>query len=190
MSRGTLALIILLAGAAAGTGLFLLRFDGATPPRTPTIEGTDFGYYLLDARLVGLDSDGRELYTLHADRIEQLPTDESVSMQQVTVDYAPQSQIPWKASANVGRIPASGDLIELEGDVHLARAAEPGADRVEIDTTRLELAVRDRIARTTDPVTLVQGRSVLRATGLEADLVNEHVRLGASVRARFQQGSS
>jgi len=190
MNRATLALIIVLAVAAAGTGLFLLRIDQAAAPRAPAIEGTDFGYYLLDARLVGLDTDGSELYTLHAERIEQLPTDDSVSLQQVTVDYAPQSQTPWNASANTGRIPASGDPIELEGDVHLSRAGEEGAERVEIDTARLELAVHDRIARTPDPVTLTQGRSVLRATGLEADLVNERLRLGASVRARFQQGSS
>jgi lipopolysaccharide export system protein LptC len=186
MSHGTIALAVVLAIAAAATGIFLLRLGGTADTSKPAIEGTDFGYYLLGASLVGLDSNGHEVYTLHADRIEQLPADGSVSMQQVTVDYAPDSDTPWTATANTGRIPASGDPIELEGDVHLARAGQEDAERVEIDTARLEIAVRDKIARTEEPVSVVKGRSVLRATGLEADLSNERLRLGASVRARFQ----
>src|SRR5262249_16270287 len=148
----------------------------------------DLGYYLRDAKLVGLDPDGHELYAVHAERIEQQPADDSVSLQRVTVNYATGSDTPWTVVADAGRIPASGDVIELEGNVQLSRAGAPGTARLEIDTPQLELAVRDRIARTEEAINLKQGADTLSATGMEADLRNETLRLGSRVHARFPSG--
>jgi lipopolysaccharide export system protein LptC len=188
VSRGSIALAILLAAAAAALWLFVLREDTQAP--SPTIESADLGYYLRDARLVGLDANGRPLYTLNAARIEQRASDGSVSLRQLTLDYAAESQTPWTASADTGRIPASADVIELEGNVRLRRTGPADAVPLEIDTTELELDVRERIARTQATVDLVQGGDTLTATGLEADLQGEKVKLGSRVRARFQGDGS
>jgi LPS export ABC transporter protein LptC len=190
MSRGTLLVTLLLGAAAAVTWFLLARRDDTQKETTPTIESADFGYYLVDARLVGLDPDGHALYTVHAQRIEQRPNDDSVSLQQMTVEYATGSDTPWAATADTGRIPASGDLIELEGNVHLVRTGPAGAEPIEIDTTQLELVVRDRIARTSAAISLKQGTDTLNATGMEADLRTETLHLDSSVRARFQSGTS
>jgi lipopolysaccharide export system protein LptC len=175
---------MVLAAAAAVLWIFVLRDD--TPAPSPTIESADLGYYLDDARLVGLDADGRELYTLHAARIEQRASDGSVSLRNVTLDYAPASETPWTAVADEGSIPAAADVIELEGNVRLRRTGPADAAPLQIDTTQLELDVRERIARTDATVDVVQGADTLTATGLEADLQGEKLKLRSKVRARFQ----
>jgi len=190
VSRGTLLSTLLLAVAAAVTWFLLARHDDSQKETTPSIESADLGYYLTDARLVGLDTDGQTLYTVHAQRIEQPPNDDSVSLQQMTVDYATGSDTPWSATADTGRIPASGDVIELEGNVHLARTGPADAEPIEIDTTQLELVVRDRIARTSAPISLKQGSDTVNATGMQADLRTETLHLRSQVRARFQSGKS
>ena len=136
---------------------------------------------------MGLDSDGSTLYTLRAERIEQRASDGSVSLRRPTLDYAPGSETPWTATADTGKIPAAADLIELEGNVRLRRTGPAGTEPLQIDTTELELRVRERIARTEATVDLVQGADTLTATGLEADLRSETLKLGSSVRARFQR---
>jgi LPS export ABC transporter protein LptC len=188
VTRGSIALSILLAAAAAALWIFVLRDD--TPAPSPTIESADLGYYLDDARLVGLDAEGRELYTLHAERIEQRASDGSVSLRNLTLDYAPASDTPWTAVADTGSIPAAADVIELEGNVRLRRNGPPDAEPLRIDTTQLELDVLGRIARTEATVDLVQGADTLTATGLEADLQGEKLKLGSRVRARFQGGKT
>jgi lipopolysaccharide export system protein LptC len=188
MSRGSFALTLVLAAGAAASWLLLgNREDKPGPASADTPEP---GYYLLGARLVGLDADGHELYTVRAQRIEQMPQDGSVALEQVTVDYAAESQTPWTVEAQSGHIPASGDVIELAGDVHLTRTDATGADRLEIDTPSLELVVRERVARTTAEINLSQGPDTLRATGLEADLRSERLRLQSHVHARFLPESS
>jgi LPS export ABC transporter protein LptC len=190
MTRGNILLTILLASIAAVTWFVLARREDAQKPTTPTIESADLGYYLLDAKLVGLDPDGHELYVVHAERIEQRPADDSVSLQRMTVNYATGSDTPWTAVADTGYIPASGDVIELQGNVQLSRTGPPDAERLEIDTPQLELAVRDRIARTAEAINLTQGTDTLSATGMEADLRKETLRLDSRVHARFPSGTS
>jgi LPS export ABC transporter protein LptC len=186
VTRGSVALSILLAAAAAALWIFVLRQETPTP--SPTIESADLGYYLTDAQLVGLDAEGHTLYTLHAARIEQRASNGTVSLRRLTLDYAPGSDTPWTAVADTGSIPAAADVIELEGNVQLRRTGPADAEPLEIDTTELELDVRQRIARTEATVDLVQGADTLTATGLEADLQGEKVKLGSRVRARFQGG--
>ena len=190
MTRGNILLTIALAAIAVVTWFVLARREETQKPTTPSIESADLGYYLRDARLVGLDPDGHELYAVHAQRIEQRPSDDSISLQRVTVDYATGSDTPWTVVADMGHIPASGDVIELQGNVQLSRTGPPGAERLEIDTPQLELAIRDRIARTGEAINLTQGADKLNATGMEADLRKETLRLDSRVHARFQSGKS
>jgi LPS export ABC transporter protein LptC len=168
VSRGSVLLAILLAAGAAALWVFVLREEAPTP--SPTIESADLGYYLTDARLVGLDDDGHELYTLHAERIEQRASDGFVSMRRLDLDYAPASGTPWTAVADTGTIPSAADVMTLEGNVHLERTGSADAEPIRIDTTELELDVRERMARTDATVHLVQGSGTLTAMGLVADL--------------------
>jgi lipopolysaccharide export system protein LptC len=186
----TVGLLLLLIASAGGTWLLIRQASEPEAPATASIDDADLGYYLLDASLIGHDDAGSELYTLHADRIEQASRDGSVTLTHVTMDYASRSAAPWRVEADFGRIPASGDLIDLEGNVRLARAGDSDDALLTIATTRLQLAPRERIARTDATVDVTQGSDTLTATGLEADLSNERVTLGARVRARFQQGAS
>lgn len=186
----TLVMLLLLVAAAGGTWLLIRQTSEPDAAATASIDDADLGYYLLDASLIGHDDEGNPLYTLHADRIEQAARDGSVTLTHVTMDYAPRADPPWRIEADFGRIPESGDLIDLEGNVRLARADDGGDPRITIATTRLELAPRERIARTDASVDVTQGGSTLTATGLVADLTQERVTLGARVRARFQPGAS
>jgi LPS export ABC transporter protein LptC len=189
MTRGNVLLTVTLAVAAAASWLWLYRNEDPVLSGE-TIESTDLGYYLDDASLVGVDAEGRALYTLRAERIEQHPQRGSVSMEKVTIEYDEQTETPWTASADTAHVPASGDPIELEGNVRLTRANANGRNRLEIAVPRLELEVAARIARTSDPVALTQGADTVRAIGLEADLRRERFRLLSEVRAELVEGRS
>ena len=82
----------------------------------------------------------------------------------------------WQARAKESRIAASGERLDLSGGVRFYSL--PGDPRpVDIRTERLVAFPDTQRAETDAPVTLVQGRSILRGTGLKADFATSRLQL-------------
>ena len=155
------------------------------------------GYYVKQARLTGTGPDGRVLYRVSTATAEQILADGTITLQEVSVDYEPAAQVPWKLRANRGQIPPDRNIIELMGDVvatTAATAAGPADDAARgrkamaplfIRTDFLELDPQAYVARTENFVAVERNRDTLRARGMRVYLKQDRLQFNADVRGRF-----
>ena len=172
--------------AAAAAGLVLL-YGLLTGWNDDDVElgdaGAERGYYALDATIVETGKTGRPRFIAHARRVEQQLVDQSVLLEDMTLDYPTADHGTWHVVAPAGRMPADRESVELYGGVTISGADAHG-DAV-IRAERVHYLIDAAIVDTTSPVTLTYGRHELRARGLEARLNDGTLRLESDVHGRF-----
>lgn len=179
--RTIAAFAILLVAALASTwALFLVREDAPDAPR-PELS---LAYYLDRAVLTGTSADGTVIYRVSTRRAEQRPSDESITLQGIEMNYGPPTGLPWDVRATRGRIPPDASIIELAGDV-VAVSGEGHPNRTEIRTERLDIDPDAMLARTDRKVTIMVGSRQLDARGMEAEFDTNRLRLLSNVHGKF-----
>jgi len=186
----------LLLGGALLTSFILFR-NPSTDDATPAGPRLGFGYYVKEAKLTGTGPDGQILYRVTTTAAEQGLADGTITMRDVTVDYEPTAQVPWKLRADRGRIPPDRNIIELVGDVVAtteATAVSPADAAAKgrastapllIRTDYLELDPEAYIARTERFVAVERDRDTLLARGMRVYLKQDRLQFNAEVRGRF-----
>jgi LPS export ABC transporter protein LptC len=180
MSWRWISIAALLAALVIGLGALSGRDTDST---APSDEVSRPAYYLKDAVITETQPDGSPKIRLIANRIEQVPEDDSIELYTVRVDYLTDPDKRWLLSAEEGFVPPDTRVIEFSGNVELRPSdGAPGSylrvDSLNIDTDK-------NIAYTTSsPVSIRFGDHTLRVKRLEADLTNEKLKL-ESVRGRF-----
>jgi len=186
----------LLLGGALLTSFILFR-NPSTDDATPAGPRLGFGYYVKEAKLTGTGPDGQILYRVTTTAAEQGLADGTITMRDVTVDYEPTAQVPWKLRADRGRIPPDRNIIELVGDVVAtteATAVSPADAAAKgrastapllIRTDYLELDPEAYVARTESFVAMERNRDTLHAKGMRVYLKQDRLQFNAEVRGRF-----
>ena len=182
MTARNIIIAAVLLGAVAASWLLL------QPPRT--IDGTpgplpDSGYYVREAVIEGMGIDGKRLYTLSAQRIQQKTADNSVALEGVDLEYSGSDGEPWRLTADSGSIPAGGDRIELIGNVMIEEMLFIGPETTIVATPELSVDLRAHLATTDADVMIRRGNYLLTAIGLRADLKNRKLRLQSEVHGHF-----
>jgi lipopolysaccharide export system protein LptC len=172
----------LLIGALA-SGVLLLRStsDDEVRESGPRLS---IGYYMDDAKLSGTDENGRILYRARSNKATQNLDDGTIYLQEVHVNYDPFADIPWDLRANTGRIPRSGNIIELKGDV-VARTKDDGNESMTIRTDYMELDTETYIADTEHKVAIDQAHNRVFATGMRAYFKEDRLQLLSNVNGNF-----
>jgi len=180
--------------AAALITTFLVFSTTSKDEAAPAAPRPGLGYYVKDARLTGTGPDGQILYRVSTTAAEQLLADGTITMQDVTVDYEPSAQVPWKLRADRGQIPPDRNIIELVGDVVAATAVNPADAAANsrsstapllIRTDYLELDPEAYVARTESFVAVERNRDTLHAKGMRVYLKQDRLQFNAEVRGRF-----
>lgn len=174
-------------GAAAAAAGVVLVYGMLTGWNDDDVElgeaGAERGYYALDATIIETGKTGRPRFIAHARRVEQQLVDQSVLMEDMTLDYPTADHGTWHVVAPAGRMPADRESVELYGGVTISGADAHG-DAV-IRAERVHYLIDAAIVDTASPVTLTYGRHELRARGLEARLNDGTLRLESDVNGRF-----
>ncbi len=137
--RTLLSTMLLLAAVAASWLLVNQPLpESLTPATGTTTTPQEIGYYARDATVVGTQEDGSLLYKLNAREITHYPHDNSIVLHEVDLSYHPDTGVPWTLQSEVGRLPGTGDEIQLSGDVRVISHPESEADRA--DTSALEFS--------------------------------------------------
>lgn len=183
MERKTIfELAALLCGAVA-TGALLFRTREEEAPGPPAAR-LDIGYYASKARLSGTDDAGRILYSVAATSVVQTPSDGSVKLSDVSINYDPAVDVPWSLHADTGRIRPDGKMIELSGNV-VAASREPDSPAATFRTDYLEFDPGTNIAATDRKVLIEYAGSTVHATGLRAMLQEDRLELLHEVAGRY-----
>jgi lipopolysaccharide export system protein LptC len=143
------------------------------------------GYYVLGARLLGTDAEGRVTYRLSADRLEEMPADDSLTLAGVRVEYAPPDAAPWLIRATAAVSPKDGSSLDLKGGVEL-RSDPPGETSPTVITTdSLRFSPDTSSAESDGPVSIHVGDWHLDATGFSTHLKADTLRLESDVHGKF-----
>lgn len=169
---------------AVASSLVFVKSRKDEPPPVEETPRLEVGYYAQDATLTGTGDDGHVLYRVSASRVVQAPSDGSVNLLDVAVDYAPAQDVPWRLTAETGRIPQGDKMIELSGHV-VAVTREAGSPAATVRTDRLEFDPTTSVATTDRKVVIEYDGSTLHGTGMRALLREQRVELLSGVSGHY-----
>jgi lipopolysaccharide export system protein LptC len=121
--------------------------------------------------------DGSIQHTLKAARMEHYPDDDSTEVSEPRVAYFREGLVTT-VTARKGWLDKEGKHVRLNDDVRIVRADQDGTSTV-VETSILNVIPDDEYAQTDAPVTITQGKSVIRgAHGLE---INNKTRIAVLI---------
>jgi LPS export ABC transporter protein LptC len=183
MSTRSIALLIVLAAAAAGS--WYLASDDRDPDTGDVpYESVNRGYYLKSARILGTASNGSLLYEIEAERAEQR-ADRSIDFTDVRIRYSPDSEVPWTVYADTATLSEESPNVVLRGHVRATSSGDTDRDETEIRTQYLELDPERFVAETDERVQIRVGARSLTATGMLASLKEDRIELKSNIRGKI-----
>lgn len=163
---------------------YLARSLRSTEITETVSNGSMEGFYLKSARILGTDIEGRLLYEIVADFVEQKPSNE-IAMQNVLISYTTGSQVPWTINADEATISEDQSLVRLSGHVIAVSNAGFEGQVTEIRTPHLDIEPMTYTAQTDSRVQIRIGSRSLTATGMLALLQENQLQLRSNVSGKF-----
>lgn len=143
------------------------------------------GYYLRNAKVIGMGEDGRILYEIYARQAEQYPLEQRMQLEEVEVSYREETDIPWSLTGDRGTAPLDQSFLELSGNVRLRSLAGTNDETTEIVADTIRLDTIQRVATTDGRVSLRFGDQQVNATGMVAYLAEDRLELKSNVNGKF-----
>jgi len=181
MNRLGLGLLLGAGALASGLALWWLR---EPPPSVPPDDRAD--YRLANFEMTALRQDGSEGFTVTGPLLER--DGESAATVLDTPRFGFPARQPgqrWEARAGRAWVGADHTEVRLLDGVEMDGPPNRHGEAVRFSTEHLSVFPETDRARTDAAVTIAQGRSILRATGLEVDLKAQTYELLADVDATF-----
>ena len=104
------------------------------PDEAPPVEraggAEPLGYYARGARISGTDEQGRLMYRIFADRLDELPGEELLELTGVKVDYQPADETAWTLTAASAKY-AWNHAVTLGDRRHISAGGFPLSQAVE-----------------------------------------------------------
>lgn len=162
----TIALALLIIG---GLSMWLAH-KSETQQQTPRYtEGPrEVDYYLRGLKVTTMDKLGQPARTLQAKLVKHFPDDNTTELQTPRLLVYQQETPPWQIDAEHGWVSADGELILLNGNVHIERKPVPGVKPVKIDTRNLRVQPTQDYAETDEVVKVRSYPDRLDARGMQA----------------------
>lgn len=180
-----LALCVLVAAAAA-----TWYFSRPGEPQTTAIEPVDEqppSYYLRDAEVLQTNDEGRPLYRIRAQYVEDRPDDRALVLDDVLIEWREADEVPWHVRAGHAIVWLERQILELEQGVELVREPRADGQSAVARTERLTLDPVEHVARADGEVMFIVGASTLTAVGLVAFLAEDRLRLLSNGHGRIRQ---
>lgn len=182
--------ILLLAGLAALTWWLDAQVQDADQRRDGSTRH-DPDLFARGVRGVELDEQGRAVQTLAASRARHFPDDRTIEFDDPRFLLTQPDRPAFSVRADRARVTGDRERAFFEGNVKATREADkgPGGDGsgpVSLTTEFLEVVPRQNRATTDKPVTITEGRGIIRATGLTLDNEAKTATLRAQVQGTIE----
>jgi lipopolysaccharide export system protein LptC len=176
------------------TLLFLLSLGGVSfwlanleqPPHSrPQLREPD--YFLHDLKATALGRDGLPLRRLWAQELRHYPGDDSTEVTAPRLELYEADAPPWRLRADTAWLSGDGELLLLQGEVHIDRDGAAGVRPVQAVTHNLRVQPQERYAETDERVSLHSAASWVEATGMQAWLAGPlRLKLLSEARGRYE----
>jgi lipopolysaccharide export system protein LptC len=131
------------------------------------------------ARQLGID--GKERYTLAANKMRHFRDDDSTELEKVDFSALEKNEPPLRVEASRARLTSKADEIFFFDKVLVVREPEGEQARLTAETTYLHVTPDAGMAKTDRPVVIKQGNSVVTAQGME---LNNKTRVATLTKAK------
>lgn len=189
--------LIALVGAAYFIGIGG-RDDNAA--ENAAMQAPDPGYAARDAEVIETGYDGRERYRLKARVVRQQSEGGAIDLEQLEMNYHPgaQGEVPgdrpassamagetWHLTSDRGQVRASGDDVQLTGNVVVTGPAPGTGAPLTLRTDTMRINTPTEFIETDSPVRLRWSGHELLSRGMKADLKAGTLRLESDVHGEF-----
>jgi lipopolysaccharide export system protein LptC len=143
-------------------------------------------YVALDYELVARDEQGGFAFSATGPRAVRHPFIGSYDLETPRLRLHDSDGNDWDGDARTGWVSSDGAVVKLAGAVELRRKgkATPRVTPVTIASEHLTTYTGTREVVSDDPVTITEPGSILRGTGMRAQLKQQHLELKSSVSLR------
>jgi len=176
-----LAIVALLAAGAYIAGSGPRGGSGPADPNEADAAAYDFEANAVVVRQT--DAEGRLLYRIQAAHVAQLPREGAISANDLSMHYDP-PEAPadgsqrWTLTAQSAKLPANGDIVELQGAVRVSGRLQDSPSVATFSTERMDYNLKTQDISTAAPVELHGGGVRLSSdTGLHANIKEGTVEL-------------
>ncbi|MEO7916309.1 MAG: LPS export ABC transporter periplasmic protein LptC [Dokdonella sp.] len=175
-----IALLVLL---AAGSQLLLwlvrepAKVDFVGPPRSD--------YTLSNFNLTALGDDGKLSFRMTGPLLTRSDRDRSIYATTPAYVMVDGSGRPWQGKSDAAWIDKAGTIMQLRGDV-LMRSETDGKPTSTITSSDVTIWPKTNKLSTDAKATIEQPGSIVRGTGLRADLTTHTMELLADVHSTFE----
>ncbi|MFA7268603.1 MAG: LPS export ABC transporter periplasmic protein LptC [Sterolibacterium sp.] len=114
------------------------------------------------------NQDGSLQHSLKAKNMLHYPDNDTTHITEPALTFYAHAQ-PTRLSARQAIVSEDGKQVELIDDVRVVREASADNPELVLTTTAMQVYPDDEIARTSVPVTIVNGRTVVQGMAMEAD---------------------
>ena len=121
--------MLVLAILAAATWVATWSPQQQTSPTERASEGS-LGYYIRGASWSRTDEQGRVTYRIRAERLDELPAEDRLRLEGVTVEYQPAEDTAWAISAANANALKDGSRLDLFGNVEVRSTPADGSEPV------------------------------------------------------------
>ena len=179
--RQIIATGLLVAAVTASIALWQLK----PKPRPGASGGARSDYILENFELTSLDANGMESFSVQAPHLERDPGGKSLTIQHPKFSFPDKQQGRWLATSSSAWVAEKGVEVRLIDKVELTGPASPLGEQTHFSTAHLQVFPKQDLAVSADPVTISRADSILRGTGLRADMQSHHIQLLANVKGRY-----
>lgn len=157
-----IAFLILLAGAS----FWLERTVRSSAPENK-VERHDPDFWAENFTVRKFGPDGKLQNTLTATKMLHYPDDDTTAVTKPNMRY--HRNPPVVLSSETGLISADGEEVVLIGRARVTRETAEATPATQIDTRVLRLFPDEERAVSRDPVTITQGQSIIKGSGMESN---------------------
>jgi len=178
-------LLLLLAGAT----WWLERVVELSEPQTPGNSRHDPDAVVDRFTVTRFGPEGKAASTLTATRMLHFPDDETTELDAPRAVQLPKDAPPVRIRADRGTVSKDGDEVHMYDNVLVTRDATADRPELRVTTTYLHLWPKDEVARTPEPVTIIEGDSRLAGVGMEVRAKSREFELHSRVKGSLAPAS-
>ncbi len=172
----------MLAAGSWGLATWLQQRERAAKPPA---HAPDYELDTLELTTMGLDGAPRR--RLAADRMVHYADDDSTALTEPRLTVFDSRRPPWQVRSAQGWVSGDGELVLLQGEVHIDRAAAKDVRAVEILTHDLRVQPKASYAETDQPVDARSGTDRVQAVGMQMWFDGPvRLKLLSKVRGRYE----
>ena len=177
--RALLIAVLVVTGAVASWGAWRLRPQ--PPPSEDT--GPPRSDYTLDvSHLVVMDKQSKVSFRSNGPYMARDPNNETLSLNHPDFSFPDKNgKGDWTAHSEAGWVSAKGDVVKLSRAVALDGPIIPGQEQTHMRTEQMTVHPQPQTAHSDLLVTVTRGASILRGTGMNANLKTSYLELLSKV---------